>query len=273
MSHMRFTKMSGAGNDFVVFDNRRGGIPEERAAFVRRVCARRLGVGADGALFVEQAASADFRMRYYNADGGEAEMCGNGGRCIARYAYLNKIAGAKMCFETLAGCHRAEVIGERVRLQMVPPKDIRLQFEIGMDANELTVNFINTGVPHVVLLADRIDDIEVPTLGRKIREHVAFAPGGANANFVQVVDPGHLKIRTYERGVEDETLACGTGTVAAALVGALLGRLESPVEAITRSGLTLTVYFDLEGEKFQEVYLEGNAEVIFEGTLAQDGME
>ncbi len=273
MSSLRFTKMSGAGNDFVVFDNRDGGIPEERAELVRWVCARRLGVGADGALFVEQSEATDFRMRYYNADGGEAEMCGNGGRCISRYAYLNGIAGEKMIFETLAGRYRAEIMGEHVRLEMVPPKDIRLQFEIGMDGNELTVNFIHTGVPHAVVFADRIDDIDVPELGRKIREHGKFGPDGANANFVQVVDPGRIRIRTYERGVEDETLACGTGTVAAVLVGALLKRLQSPVEAVTQSGLTLTVYFDLKKGKFANVFLEGNAEVIFEGALPQNWME
>ena len=273
MSSLKFTKMSGAGNDFVVFDNRDGGIPEERAELVRRVCARRLGVGADGALFIELSEPADFRMRYYNADGGEAEMCGNGGRCISRYAYLNGIAGEKMAFETIAGRYRAEIMGEHVRLEMVPSRDIRLQFEIGMDGNELTVNFVHTGVPHVVVFADRIDGIDVPELGRKIREHEKFAPAGSNANFVQVVDPGRIQIRTYERGVEDETLACGTGTVAAALVGALLNRLRSPVEAITRSGLILTVHFDLKGKKFTNVFLEGNAEVTFEGTLAQNWME
>jgi len=270
MSELKFTKMSGAGNDFVVFDNRDGRIPEERAAFVRRTCARRLGVGADGVLLVERSEPADFKMRYYNADGGEAEMCGNGGRCISRYAYLHGIAGEKMTFETIAGRYRAEMVGEHVRLEMIPPKDIRLQFDINVDGNELTVNFIHTGVPHVVLFANRIDDIDVRELGRKIREHEKFAPAGTNANFVQVVDPGHIRIRTYERGVEDETLACGTGTVAAVLVGALLKRLRSPVEAVAQSGLILTVHFDLQEQKFVEVFLEGNAEVIFEGTLVQD---
>ncbi|MCK5118774.1 MAG: diaminopimelate epimerase [Candidatus Latescibacteria bacterium] len=273
MASLKFTKMSGAGNDFVVFDNRDGGIPEERAELVRRVCARRVGVGADGALFVEQSEASDFRMRYYNADGGEAEMCGNGGRCISRYAYLNGMVGEKMAFETMAGRYRAEIVGELVRLEMVPPKDIRLQFEINVDGYERTINFIHTGVPHVVVFSDRIDDIDVPQMGRKIREHEKFAPAGANANFVQVVDRGHIRIRTYERGVEDETLACGTGTVAAALVGALLKRLRSPVEAITRSGLILTVHFDLKGKKCTNVFLEGNAEVIFEGVLARNWME
>ena len=273
MASLKFTKMSGAGNDFVVFDNRDGGIPEERAELVRRVCARRVGVGADGALFVEQSEATDFRMRYYNADGGEAEMCGNGGRCISRYAYLNGMVGEKMAFETMAGRYRAEIVGELVRLEMVPPKDIRLQFEINVDGYERTINFIHTGVPHVVVFSDRIDDIDVPQMGRKIREHEKFAPAGANANFVQVVDRGHIRIRTYERGVEDETLACGTGTVAAALVGALLKRLRSPVEAITRSGLILTVHFDLKGKKCTNVFLEGNAEVIFEGVLARNWME
>ena len=183
------------------------------------------------------------------------------------------MVGEKVAFETMAGRYRAEIVGELVRLEMVPPKDIRLQFEINVDGYERTINFIHTGVPHVVVFSDRIDDIDVPQMGRKIREHEKFAPAGANANFVQVVDRGHIRIRTYERGVEDETLACGTGTVAAALVGALLKRLRSPVEAITRSGLILTVHFDLKGKKCTNVFLEGNAEVIFEGVLARNWME
>lgn len=272
MKEIRFTKMSGAGNDFVVFDNRDGRIPELRAMFVRQVCERRLGIGADGVLVLEPSDRADFRMRYYNADGGEAEMCGNGGRCISRYAHLRGIASDTMSFETVAGIHRSQVIGEHVKLEMIDPSGAKLEFHMPLKDEELGAHFVNTGVPHVVAFVDDVDAVNVFDLGREIRYHSMFQPDGTNANFAQIVDPTHLRIRTYERGVEDETLACGTGTVAAALVGGLLGRLGSPIEAETRSGLILKVYFEIEEGALQNVFLEGDATVVFEGKLAGEAV-
>ena len=272
MERLNFAKMSGAGNDFVIFDNRHHQIPQERHEFVRRVCLRRLGVGADGVLFVEPSDRADFRMAYYNADGGEVEMCGNGGRCISRYAYINGIAGAEMSFETIAGLHHAKIVGDNVKLGMIDPQDARLQFEIPMNGERITGNFINTGVPHVVVFVSDVEMIDVVHLGSHIRYHSRFAPAGTNANFAQIIDQHTLKIRTYERGVEDETLACGTGTVASAVTGALLGWLASPVEAHTRSRLDLTVYFQLDGQRIYDVYLEGDARLVFEGTLLDPWM-
>jgi len=272
MKELCFTKMSGAGNDFVVFDNRDGRIPESRAMFVRRVCERRLGVGADGVLIVEPSDRTDFRMRYYNADGGEAEMCGNGGRCISRYAHLRGIASDTMSFETVAGVHRSQVIGENVKLEMIDPFDARLGFHVPLKDREIAAHFINTGVPHVVVFVDDVDEVEVFDLGREIRYHPVFQPDGTNANFAQIVDRRHLRIRTYERGVEDETLACGTGTVAAAGIGGFLGRLDSPVEAETRSGLILNVYFEIEEDALGRVFLEGDATVVFEGELTGEAV-
>ena len=272
MKELRFTKMSGAGNDFVVFDNRDGRIPESRAMLVRQVCERRLGVGADGVLIVEPSDRTDFKMRYYNSDGGEAEMCGNGGRCISRYAYLNGIAAESMSFETIAGVHRSQVIDENVKLGMVDPFDARFRFGISLNEHEITAHSINTGVPHVVVFVDDVDEIDVPKLGRKIRYHSMFCPEGTNANFAQIVDRTHFRIRTYERGVEDETLACGTGTVAAAAIGGLFGRLDSSVEAETRSGSILKVYFDIEEENARNVFLEGDAKVVFEGRLTDEAV-
>ncbi len=269
MEEFDFAKMSGAGNDFIVFDGRGGIIPEEiRRELVKKVCERRFGVGGDGVLIVEDSTKYDFKMRYYNADGGEAEMCGNGGRCISRYAYLNGIAGDKMSFETIAGVHHSEVKGENVKLEMTLPSNIKLKFGLRIDNQEITVNFANTGVPHVVLFTDNVNSINVEKLGPKIRYQREFAPAGTNANFVQVVDSNNLKIRTYERGVEAETLACGTGTVAAAVIGILDGKLKSPVAALTRGGIELKVYMKLSSGKIQELFLEGDARVVFTGKLS-----
>jgi diaminopimelate epimerase len=206
-------------------------------------------------------------MRYYNADGGEAEMCGNGGRCISRYAYLKRAAGTKMSFETMAGMHHAEIVEDQVKLEMTDPADIRLGVSLEVDSDVLEIDFANTGVPHTIVWVDDVDAVDVVSLGPKIRYHRTFAPAGTNANFVQVTAPNAMTIRTYERGVEDETLACGTGTVAAAILGGLTGKLQSPVEALTRSGLLLKVYFDLEGEQVKQVFLEGDAVIVFEGVL------
>jgi len=271
-----FTKMVGAGNDFVVIDNRSGSVPDgqRRAELVREWCHRRLSVGADGVLLIEAADDAHFRMRYYNADGGEAEMCGNGGRCIARYAYLHGIAPEKMKFLTIAGRHRAEIRGENVKLGMTDPTGLKLNRTLALSGGARTVHLLNTGVPHAVEVLQDVEMVDVVRIGREIRYHRDFAPAGTNADFITPVDRHTFRIRTYERGVEDETLACGTGTTAAAIIGALLGHFESPVVGITRSGLPLTIYFDRHGgpsvrndEKITDVYLEGNAETPFTGTL------
>ena len=267
MVRLKFTKMSGAGNDFIVFDNRDGKIPAERSELIRRICQRRFSIGADGVLILENSDHTHFKMRYYNADGGEAEMCGNGGRCISRYAYLKKIAPKKMSFETVSGIHHAEVTGENVKLRMQDPRDLTLHFPIELNQQEISVNFINTGVPHVVLFVDNVAAIDVQKLGEEIRYHQRFMPEGTNTNFVQIINPGRMKIRTYERGVEAETFACGTGAVAAAVVGAVLDRLNPPVEATTQGGAVLKIYFEIPNDKVKNVFLEGDAKVVFEGTL------
>ena len=272
MNRIKFTKMTGAGNDFAVFDGRNGQLPEDRVRFVQQVCRRRVGVGADGVLIVENNHRADFRMVYYNADGSEAEMCGNGGRCISRYAYLKRIAGPKISFETMAGLHRSEIIGGNVKLGMVDPFNARLDFKIPVAGEQIVVSFTNTGVPHVVRFVDDVEPVEVVKIGREIRYHEAFQPAGTNANFVQVLDQDRIKIRTYERGVEDETLACGTGTVAAAVLGGLHGDLSPPVEALTRGGIPLKVHFDIEQGAVKNVFLEGDAVVVYEGELTAEAI-
>jgi diaminopimelate epimerase len=271
MSSLPFTKMSGAGNDFIVIDNRTQVLTGDLTRFIARVCQRRTAVGADGLLLLEKSVQTgvDFRMRYYNADGGEAEMCGNGGRCIALYAYRKQAAGTRMSFETQAGLYRAEIIddGRTVKLNMRDPRDINLQFDLELAGTSVTTSFANTGVPHAVVATGNVDQVDVFNLGRQIRQHRRFAPAGTNANFVSITDRTHLRVRTYERGVEDETLACGTGVTATAVVLALLNKIDLPVHVTTRGNDVLTVYGNRSGDKVTEVFLEGPAEAVYEGEL------
>jgi diaminopimelate epimerase len=264
---LRFTKMNGAGNDFVLVDNRLGDL-QLASDQIAKICDRHRGVGADGVLVLERAANgADFRMRYYNADGGEAEMCGNGARCFARYA--NHVAGAKteLSFETPAGVIFSELQGELVRLQMSEPKDMRLAITIALPEREVAAHFANSGVPHVVVPVDDLESVDVRGLGSAIRRHELFAPKGANVNFLKERGPGQIAIRTYERGVEDETLACGTGVVASALIFAATKKVDGPIAVLVRGGNELQVGFEKTGDQFRDVTLTGPADFVFEGTI------
>jgi diaminopimelate epimerase len=264
---LRFTKMNGAGNDFILFDNRTGSIDLDRNQ-IAQLCDRHRGIGADGILLLEKPTNrADFRMRYFNADGGEAEMCGNGARCFARFA--NKVGGqnAKISFETLAGVISAELKGDLVTLRMTEPSDLRLNVELPMTGENKTVHFINSGVPHVVIPVAKIDDADVRREGAAIRHHKMFSPNGANVNFIEKRGPNRIAIRTYERGVEDETLACGTGIVASALIFAASENTNSPISVVARGGDELEVGFEKSGDRFRNVTLTGPAEFVFEGTV------
>lgn len=262
-----FTKMNGAGNDFVLLDNRAGDLALTRDQ-IARLCDRHRGVGADGVLLLEPASNgADFRMRYYNADGGEAEMCGNGARCFARYA--DRIAGPleKVSFETPAGLIGAQLIGETVRLQMSEPADLRLGLEVPVGGEKFLAGYVDSGVPHVVVGVAKIEQVDVRSLGAALRHHAMFAPRGANANFSEERGPHHIAIRTYERGVEDETLACGTGVVASAIIFAASKNVSGPVDVLVRGGDTLQVDFTREGDHFRNVTLSGPADFVFDGTI------
>lgn len=264
---LRFIKMNGAGNDFVMLDNRAGEIrlqPEQ----ITRICDRHRGVGADGVLLLEKPANgADFRMRYYNRDGGEAEMCGNGARCFARFA--NRVAGAEgdITFETPAGLIGAKLHGDLVTLQMSRPEDLRLNLSVPGIADFPQVHFVNSGVPHVVVPVAGIEEINVHDRGAAIRRHQAFAPKGANVNFMEKRGPRNIAIRTYERGVEEETLACGTGVVASALIFASTEKIAGPIKVLVRGGSELSVDFTKEGDAFASATLTGPAEFVFEGTI------
>ncbi len=271
MAKIPFWKMHGSGNDFVVIDHRRRFIPEEqRQDFVRSVCRRKVGVGADGLIFIEASETVDFRWRFFNADGSEAEMCGNGGRCAARFAALNGIAPEKLAFETLAGVIHAEVMNRRVKLELSTPHGLRLNLPIPVDGQTWEGHFINTGVPHVVLPVPVPEMAPVVAVGRAVRFHELFAPAGTNVNFIKVVGPGEIRVRTYERGVEEETLACGTGAVASALIASRLEGLGSPIAVHTVSGETLTVHFTQQSEGFTGVFLEGEALVVYNGMIWED---
>jgi diaminopimelate epimerase len=264
---LRFTKMNGAGNDFILIDNRAGDVHLDRSQ-IAHLCDRHRGIGADGILLLEKAANhADFRMRYFKADGGEAEMCGNGARCFARFA--NKVTGAqtKISFETPAGLISAELVGDLVTLQMTEPTDFRLDIELQVANESKTIHFINSGVPHVVIPVSRIDDVDVRREGSAIRYHKMFSPKGANVNFIEKLGPKKIGIRTYERGVEDETLACGTGIVASALIFAATENTKGPITVIARGDDELEVGFEKIGNQFRDVTLTGPAEFVFQGTV------
>ncbi|MFH1058200.1 MAG: diaminopimelate epimerase [Pseudomonadota bacterium] len=274
---LKFAKMNGSGNDFVLIDNRAAGIaPELMPALARGVCARGRSVGADGLIILEPSdrvdprlGRVDFRWHFFNADGSSAEMCGNGGRCAARFAFANGLAGAAMVFDTIAGPIRAWVDGATVKLEMVPPGGAYAGLSLDGPAGPVQVAGINTGVPHAVVAAEDLEAAPVRDLGRHLRFHQHFAPAGTNVNFVRAKD-AELWVRTYERGVEDETLACGTGAVASALMAGSWGWLKSPVTVRVRSGERLKVHFERQGEGFGEVFLEGAAAYVYEASLHRE---
>lgn len=263
--------MSGSGNDFIIIDNRKGIVDEkELPDFVAKLCRRKMSVGADGLILIEVSDSVDFKWQFFNPDGSRPEMCGNGARCVARFAYLNKIAGPEMSFETIAGIVLAEVKNDRVKIKMTDPSDLKTDYIINLENGPISLSSVNTGVPHVVIAVLNLDDVEVVRLGREIRFHKRYAPSGTNVNFICKQKEGMVAIRTYERGVEDETLACGTGAVAAAVVTASLSGMKSPIKVRTRSGNSLYVYFKEKEGKYYDTYLEGDARIIYKGELWKD---
>lgn len=266
---LTFTKMNGAGNDFVMIDNR-DGTWNLSAATIARLCDRHRGIGADGLIAAEPPASAnaDLRMRYYNADGGEAEMCGNGARCFSRFGARLLGRTDALQFDTLAGIITAELLGDDVRLGMSRPHGLSLGTDLPVAQSTLKVHFLNTGVPHAVVFCADLDGTDVKTLGAALRYHPHFAPKGTNANFAFVRPDGSLAVRTYERGVEDETLACGTGVVACALIHHLVHGASGPVAVQVRGGETMRVGFQRENDVFTGVTLTGPADFVFTGSIA-----
>jgi len=252
--------MVASGNDFVVIEESQRVKGPKYQRLAQKICDRKFGVGADGLLVIGKSGKADMRMRIFNADGSEAEMCGNGARCAALYAGKKDLR-----LETLAGVIEARASKDKVKIKLTHPHSLKLDIPVKIGTRALWVNFINTGVPHAVIFVEGLENIDVHHLGRHIRYHKEFSPRGTNVNFIEVLDDDSIAIRTYERGVEGETLACGTGSTASALIFALRAGMDKCVNVHTKSGEVLKVYFNRAGSKFSDVWLEGNARIVYKG--------
>ncbi|MDR3196042.1 MAG: diaminopimelate epimerase [Endomicrobium sp.] len=266
---IKFSKLTAAGNDFVLIDNRTNIVPESGyQTLAKKLCDRKYSIGGDGLILLEKSSCKDFKMKYFNSDGSHASMCGNGGRSVAKFAYDLGVADSKMVFETDAGIINAEILSEnRVKLDLYDPKDLKRDIKIETSDRFFDIDFINTGVPHAVIFVDDIEKIDVFKYGRQIRYHKTFAPYGTNVNFAQVAKDNTLFARTYERGVEDETLACGTGITASGVISVLKGFVKSPVNVIANGGDKLSVSMMVENDKISNVVLEGPAIISFKGIV------
>jgi diaminopimelate epimerase len=265
--------MAGGGNDFVVLDNR-GQRIADASDLTRRICTPHLSVGADGLILVEPSGRATFRMRYFNSDGSRADFCANGTRCAARFAFMNVIAPKRMTIETDAGVIGAEVEGSQVTLSLPSPQHFRPERPLAVNGRTIRGSSLLVGVPHYVLfLRDDLWQQPIETLGRAIRHHPELRPDGANVNFVVVRNPHAIEVRTYERGVEGETLSCGSGVVASVSTSALFGRVQSPVAVLTRSGITLEVSFTREGGELRDLRLKGDARLIYRAAVTPETLE
>ena len=274
--------MSGSGNDFILFDKKINPKLELTPSKIAQICNRRTGIGADGVLLLEPSANSVFQMKYFNADGFEGSLCGNGARCSLFYSTVNGLTkSSDIKFEFSEQIYSGSVLnGELVKFNFQQPKDVKLGFVIQVNGQSIKASYINTGSPHVVISVEKVlrdnedsksfytslDDFPVFELGKKIRYHEEFAPTGVNVNFIKYED-GLLKIRTYERGVEDETLSCGTGAVASAVVACTMGLAKQPISLLAKSGDQLIVDFKFDGLEFTDVSLTGPVKVVFNGEI------
>jgi len=262
MSMVSFVKMHGAGNDFIMIDDREGAFPADDYMRMATMASRSGGIGCEGVILVQKSESCDFRMRFFNPDGSEAEMCGNGARCVAAFAReIGAAKGDRMRFDTIAGEVEAEILEPTlVRIAMPPPKDF-------------DEDFVIAGVPHKIVPVENLSKTDVVGEGRRIRLSPDFAPNGTNVDFVVYRAPNRVSIRTYERGVEDETGACGTGSVAAAVIGVKDYGLEFPVQVKTVQGYELTVDGEFDGEVFSSITLTGPVKRVFEGKIDFEALD
>lgn len=256
MKKINFVKMHGAGNDFVMIDDRDSLFPADDYMLIASLCERRTGIGSEGLILVQNSDSADFKMRFFNPDGTEAELCGNGARCVAAFARsIGAVDSRAMRFETLAGMIEAEIVDDaKVKISMPPPKDL------GRD-------FVVAGVPHKIIPVDNLAEVEVEKIGREIRLSEEFAPHGTNVDFVTYHPSDRLSMRTYERGVEAESGACGTGAVAAAVVGVASHSMEFPVKVTTVKGYSLVIDGVYRNGEFSDVTLTGPVKFVFSGSF------
>ncbi len=282
MKRIIFYKLTGAGNDFVLLDGNENTGLEITPSLASALCSRRFGVGADGILFIKDSSSYDFEMAYYNADGTTGSLCGNGARCAINYAsFSGRIKGSSTKFRVNDNVYSGLILpGGLIRFDLNAPKEIKLNLNIKTGGQLVPASFVNTGSPHLVINIKNIlkykevegsnfgniDDVPVKEMGSEIRYSDAFAPDGVNVNFY-LAEEGMIRIRTYERGVEDETLACGTGSAATAVIAAVKEGYTSPVNLLTRGGETLTVDFKRNGDKIDALSLTGPAKIVFKGEI------
>lgn len=278
MKKLEFYKLQASGNDFILIDTRYETLDTRLnyKNFAKEYCQRKVGIGADGLLVIEPSKRALFKMRIFNPDGSEPEMCGNGARCAALWARMKSpvasYQSAVVKFETKAGIIESKVSNAKVKIKVTDPLGLKLNLPLKISGRKIRVNFINTGVPHTVIFVEGLDKIDVEKIGRQIRFHKKFSPAGTNVNFAEILKDNLINIRTYERGVEAETLACGTGVVASAIITAC--RLKAPqsrhkIKVLTRGGEILEVYFnkDKDKDKISDVWLEGKAYCVYKGTM------
>jgi diaminopimelate epimerase len=256
-----FSKYVACGNDFILFDNRLGSFPLSNEQFIRNLCHRQCGIGADGVILLENSTQADFRMRIFNANGSEAEMCGNGIRCLMRFLQAMGFKKQSYQIETMQRVLRVTQKGFDICVDMGLPVDIKWDIPL----LDYKGHYLNTGVPHFVLFMSAIETIHLDVLGPQLRFHKQFAPHGVNVNLAQLTPDGKIKVRTYERGVEAETLACGTGATAVALAAARCYGLKSPIGILTGLHEQLTIEFEWQSEQFTYVTLAGPAHCTFQG--------
>lgn len=283
MKEISFTKLSGAGNDFVLFDRKLNPdlvLSEEN---IKKICDRRFGVGADGVLVISDIKGYAFDMKYFNADGSTGSLCANGARCALKYGSVSgRVQKEIVNFRANEIEYSGVIIDEnKIKFFLNPPKNLKYNFKVKAAGQLITASFADTGSPHLVIKINdvlnnpavissffrNIDDVPVFELGRELRYLRDFAPGGTNVNFIQIED-GEIKIRTYERGVENETLACGTGSVASALISYVNDDLKPPIKLRVKSGDILEVDFKIENQNVKELSLTGPAEIIFNGELS-----
>ncbi|MBR0055882.1 MAG: diaminopimelate epimerase, partial [Kiritimatiellae bacterium] len=271
----KFTKMHGAGNDFIMIDDRALTTPFEDYQLMSAIAARRTGIGCEGIILVQPSDKADFRMRFLNPDGTEVELCGNGARCVALFARSLGLAGKTMTMETMAGLVDAEIGDGGVRIWMPDPSARRDGIEVETAHGRFTGHEVSIGCPHFVvpLAPEALDAFDVATVGAAIRQHAAFSPEGVNVDFVAYAKPNRVRMRTFERGVEAESGACGTGAVAAAVVGVEVAGLTLPAKVTTTSGFELTVDGDWRGGKCTGMTLSGPARKVFDGEIDLDAID
>jgi len=254
-----FYKYQGTGNDFVIIDNRNEIFPKDNVKLIERICDRRFGIGADGLLLLENDKESDFKMVYYNSDGNQSSMCGNGGRCLTAFAHKLGIINNTTFFTAMDGLHQATILENgNVSLQMKDVDEVKI---------EKDYVFLNSGSPHHVLLVDDIENCDVKTNGAKIRYSDLYGKAGSNVNFVKQIDDNHFRLRTYERGVEDETLSCGTGATAVAIAMNAIRKTDSEVIQLDVQGGKLKVSFLKNKNEYTQIFLEGPATFVYGGTI------